>query len=87
MRRRNARISQILTEFQELGRLDSAHIAPIRRIEKARFGPTREMFRRCLGNIFMSNISHETGSLTSFHDPDCFGPCAALLLCKNWVPH
>ena len=28
-RRRNARASQILAEFQDLGRLDSAHIAPI----------------------------------------------------------
>ena len=29
-RRRNAHVSQILAEFQDLGRLDSAHIVPIR---------------------------------------------------------
>ena len=34
----------------------SAHIAPIRRIETARLGPTPDMFRSCLGNIFTSDV-------------------------------
>ena len=71
--RRNARVSQILAEFQDLGRLDSAHTAPIRRVETASPGPTREMFRSCLGNIFMSDIGHETATLTSLDDSDCLG--------------
>jgi len=36
-----------------LGRLDSAHIVPIRRIETASLGPTPEMFR----------IGHEMATL------------------------
>ena len=72
-RRRNARASQILAESKDLGRLDSAHIAPIRRIETASLGPTPNTFRGCLGNIFMSDIGHETATLASLDDSDCLG--------------
>ena len=72
-RRRNARASQILAEFKDLGRLDSAHIAPIRRIETASLGPTPNTFRGCSGNIFMSDIGHETATLASLDDSDCLG--------------
>ena len=70
-RRRNARVSRILAEFKDLGRLESAHIAPIRRIERASLGPTPDMFGSCLGNIFMSDIGHETATLASLDDSDC----------------
>ena len=72
-RRRNARASQILAESKDLGQLDSAHIAPIRRIETASLGPTPNTFRGCLGNIFMSDIGHETATLASLDDSDCLG--------------
>ena len=72
-RRRNARASQILAEFKDLGRLDSAHIAPIRRTETASLGPTPDMFGSCLGNIFMSDIGHDTATLASLDDSDCLG--------------
>ena len=72
-RRRNARVSQILSEFKDVGQLDSAHIAPIRRIETASLGPTPDMFRSCLGNIFVSDIGHETATLASLDDSDCLG--------------
>ena len=64
-RRRNARVSQILAEFQDLGRLDSADIASICGIETATLGP--------LGNIFICAIGHETATLASVNDSDCLG--------------
>ena len=70
-RRRNARVSQILAEFQDLGRLDSAHNAPIRRVATANPGPTPEMFRGFLGNIFMSDTGHDTATLAGLDDADC----------------
>ena len=71
MRRRNARVSQILAEFQDLGRLDSAHNAPIRRVAMANPGPTPEMFRGFLGNIFMSDTGHDTATLAGLDDANC----------------
>ena len=70
-RRRNARVSQILAEFQDLGRLDSAQNAPIRRVATANPGPTPDMFRGFLGNIFMSDTDHETATLVGLDDADC----------------
>ncbi len=70
-RRRHARVSQILAEFQDLGRLDSAQNAPIRRVATANPGPTPEMFRGFLNNIFMSDTGHDTATLASFNDADC----------------
>ena len=72
-KRRNARVSQIRAEFQDLGRLDSAHTAPIRREETASLGPTPDMFRSCLGNILMSDIGHEMATLACLDDSDCLG--------------
>ena len=78
-RRRNARASQILAEFKDLGRLDSAHIAPIRR--KKRLALDQHTFRSCLGNIFMSDIGHETATLASLDDSDCLGLVPRNTLC------
>ena len=71
-KRRNARVSQIFAEFQGSGRLDSAQNAPICRVATANPGPTPEMFRAFLGNIFMSDIGHDTATLASSDDADCF---------------
>ena len=70
-RRRNARVPKILAEFQDLGRLDSAQNAPIRRVATANPGPTPEMFRGFLGNIFMSDTGHDTATLAGLDDADC----------------
>ena len=50
--KKNACGSQILPEVQDLGHLDSAHTAPIRRVETASLGPTSDMIRNCLVNMF-----------------------------------
>ena len=70
-KRGNARVSQILPEFQDLGRLDSPHNAPIRRVATANPGPTPEMFRGFLRDIFMSDSGHDTATLASLDDADC----------------
>ena len=73
--KKNARASQILAEFQDLGRLDSAHVALVLRVKTASPGPTREMFRNffCSGNIFKSGTGHETRTLSSLDGSDCLG--------------
>ena len=78
-RRRNARVSQIFAEFQDSGRLGSAQNAPVRRVATANPGPTPEMFRGFLGNIFMSDIGHDTATLASLDDANC-------LYCLDLVP-
>jgi len=62
-----------IAEFKNLGRLDSAHIEPICRIETASLGPTPDMYRNCLGNILVSDIGHETVTLARLDDSDCLG--------------
>ena len=69
--RRNARVSQIRVEFQDLGGLDSAHTAPIRRVETASPGPTPEP--QLFGQHFYVCIGHETATLASLDDSDCLG--------------
>ena len=39
-------------------------------METARLGPTPDMFRSCLGNMFTSDIGHETATLASLDDSD-----------------
>ena len=53
------RVSRIQAEFQDLGRLESAHNDPIRRVETANLGPIPDMFRKFLRNIFLVNLSEK----------------------------
>ncbi len=63
-----ARASQILTNFKALVRLDLAHTDPGRRVESSNVSPTPELFQGFPGNIFASEIGHDTVTLAHLND-------------------
>ena len=56
---------------KDLVRLDLAHTDPVRRVESSNVSPIPEVFRGFPGNIFASEIGHDTVTHALLNDAAC----------------